>query len=211
VGVNDVSLLKVNPGDIIGIPAEKDAVWGFVLGRIIMTGVVTWIEVFSEFSTNFQIDEKEIEQRDFSSRARLFDPVYVALDFGKYFGKVKWPILGVTPSYTPEQSNFSDIEFEGDSYQELGIYYKELAEHTEVGGLRRNLEDRTIYSNPQLVRRINLYLSGYFEKGTPWNSRVIKSVIDKEGMDWWVAGINSCNDKADAVALEFKERGKRRP
>lgn len=205
-----MSLLKVNPGDVIAIPAEKDAVWGFVLGRVIISGVVNWIEVFSEFSSNFNIDENEIAGRDFSEPARLFCPVYAALDFGKYFGKVKWPIVFSTPSYDPEQSGFSDIEFEGESYEELGIFHKGRVEQVEKKGVRRNLEDRTIYSNPQLVWRINLYLSGYCKKGTPWNSRVVKSMIDEKGMDWWVGGIKSCNEKADAVATRFKERGARR-
>ncbi|MDW9231916.1 hypothetical protein C7S15_6044 [Burkholderia cepacia] len=34
---------------------------------------------------------------------------------------------------------------------------------------------------------------------------MVKSIIDKEGMDWWVSGINACNDKADAIARLFKE------
>lgn len=118
---------------------------------------------------------------------------------------MKWPILSSDPLYTPDQSNFSEIEFEGPSYDELGVYYKGGEKFTEKQGIRRNLGDMTIFSNPQLVRCIGLYLSGYIKKGTPWNSRLVKSIIDKEGMDWWVSGINSCNDKADAVALLFKE------
>lgn len=204
--VDEVSMLKTNPGDIIAVPAEKDGVWGFVLARVILSGVVNWIEVFDDFGANFDISREEIAKRDFSVRARLFGPIYAALDFGRYFGKVKWPVLDSDSSYSPELSNFSDIEFEGESYAELGIYRKGRVELQEDGGVRRNLEDRTIYSNPQLVRRVNLYLSGYFHKGAPWNSRVVKSVIDKQGMGWWVDGINACNDKADAVALKFKER-----
>ncbi len=208
-GVNGMALLKVNPGDVVAVPAEKKGEWGFVLARVIRSGVVTWIEVFEDFYTDFNIDEKAIAARNFSEEARLFKPVYAAFDFGKYFGKVKWPVLATDASYTPDQSNISSIEFEGDSYQESGIYYKNGVECVEPAGVRRGLENRTIYSNPQLVRRINLYLSGYFEKGVPWNSEVIRAVVEKEGMDWWVDGINACNDKADAVALKFKEVRKR--
>lgn len=199
-----MSLLKVVPGDIIAIPAEKNGEWGFVFSRVIINGVVTWIEVFEEFSSHFSINTLEIIKKDFSTQTRLFNPIYAALDFGRYFGKVKWPILVSDPLYTPVQSDFPNIEFEGEGYQEFGIYYKGMTKCVENTGIRRNLESRTIYSNPQLVWRINLFLSGYFEKGTPWNPRIIKSVIDKEGMDWWVNGINSCNNKADEIALKFK-------
>lgn len=201
-----MALLKVTAGDIVAIPSERGGKWGFVYSRVIFVGATKWIEVFDEFSVDFEVASENLRSGRFAKKTRLFNPILASFDFGKHFCAVKWPILSSDPLYTSDQSNFSEIEFEGPSYEELGIYYKGGEKFTEKQGVRRDLDDMTIFSNPQLVRRINLYLSGYIEKGTPWNSRLVKSIIDKEGMDWWVGGINACNDKADAVALLFKER-----
>ncbi|MCA8293734.1 hypothetical protein LGN19_08030 [Burkholderia sp. AU30198] len=199
-----MALLKVKPGDVVAIPSEMNGEWGFVLSRAIVVGVTNWIEVFDDFSVDFDITTEDVRSRISSEKSRLFNPILASFDFGKYFGLVKWPVLLADPDYAPSHSDFSEIEFEGASYEELGIYYKGDERFSEQSGVRRNLEDMTIYSNPQLVRRINLHLSGYVDKGVPWNSRLVKSIIDKEGMKWWVDGINACNDKADAVALRFK-------
>lgn len=199
-------LLKVCPGDIIGVPAEKGTRWGFVLARVIRNKPSVWVEVFDKFHHNFHITQEEIKKNNFSKDARLFQPIYAALDFGKYFGKVKWPILATDPIYQPDKSDMSSIEFEGDSYLETGVYSRGGVEHSEEGGLRRDLEDTTIYSNPQLVRRVNLYLSGYMKKGAPWNARQKQAIIEKEGIEWWVDGINACNAHADAVSLKFSKR-----
>ncbi|VWC77159.1 hypothetical protein BLA18110_02462 [Burkholderia lata] len=201
-----MALLKVVPGDVVAIPSEMNGEWGFVLSRVIFVGATKWIEVFDDFSVDFEGVSASVKSINFSRKSRLFNPILASFDFGKYFCAVKWPILSSDPLYTPDQSYFSEIEFEGTSYEELGIYYKGGEKFTEKHGVRRNLEDMTIFSNPQLVRRVNLYLSGYVKKGVPWNSRLVKSIVDKEGMDWWVGGINECNDKADAVALRFKEK-----
>ena len=200
-----MALLKVTAGDIVAIPCERNGEWGFVCSRVILVGATKWVEVFDEFSVDIEAAPGSAKSERFSEDYRLFNPILASFDFGKNFCAVKWPILSSDPLYTPDQSNFSEIEFEGPSYDELGIYYKGGEKFTEKQGIRRNLGDMTIFSNPQLVRCIGLYLSGYIKKGTPWNSRLVKSIIDKEGMDWWVSGINSCNDKADAVALLFKE------
>ncbi|WP_208449601.1 hypothetical protein [Burkholderia ambifaria] len=206
-----MALLTVTSGDIVAIPAERCGEWGFVYSRVILVGAAKWIEVFDEFSVDFERVSEDVRPEKFAKKSRLFNPIMASFDFGKNFCAVKWPVLSSDPLYTPDQSNFSEIEFEGPSYQELGIYYKGGEKFTEKAGVCRGLDDMTIFSNPQLVRRINLYLSGYIEKGVAWNSRLVKSIIEKEGMDWWVGGINACNDKADAVALAFKEwRAKRK-
>ncbi|EMD9437017.1 hypothetical protein LGN20_00975 [Burkholderia cepacia] len=200
-----MALLKVTAGDIVAIPCERNGEWGFVCSRVILVRATKWIEVFDEFSVDFEAAPGRAKQDGFPENSRLFNPILASFDFGKNFCTVKWPILSSDPLYTPELSSFSEIEFEGPSYEELGIYYKGGEKFAEKQGVRRNIEDMTIFSNPQLVRRIGLYLSGYIKKGTSWNSRLVKSIIDKEGMDWWVSGINACNDKADAIARLFKE------
>lgn len=200
-----MGLLKVKPGDIVAIPCEMSGEWGLVYSRVIFVGVTKWIEVFDEFNVDFDAVLEGAKSEKFGKKYRLFNPTMASFDFGRNFCSVKWPMLSSDPLYASNQSNFSEIEFEGPSYQELGIYYKGGEKFVEKQGVRRNLDDMTIFSNPQLVRRINLYLSGYIEKGAPWNSRLVKSIIEKEGMDWWVGGINACNDKADVVALAFNE------
>lgn len=206
-----MALLNVNPGDVLGVPARSGGAWGFVLARIIRSDPSPWLEVFGDFSRDFSITEEEVLNRDFSISNRLFNPVYVALDFNRHFGEVKWPILARNPGYSPGQSAAEEIEFEEVSYWKTGVYYRNGIRCQELPGHRRDLEDATIYSNPQLVWRINLYLSGYFAKGAAWNSRLKKSVIEKEGVDWWVGGINACNANMDTIALEFKKvrRGRR--
>ncbi|MBN3839776.1 hypothetical protein [Burkholderia sp. Ac-20349] len=201
-----MALLMVAPGDVVAIPAEMSGEWGFVLSRVIFVGATKWIEVFDDFSVDFKNASERAESIIFSEKKRLFNPIFASFDFRKYFCMVKWPILSSDPLYTPDQSGFSEIEFEGPSYEELGIYYKGGEEFAEKSGVRRNLDDMTIFSNPQLVRRVNLYLSGYVKKGEPWNSRLVKSIIDKKGREWWVSGIGECNDRADAVALRLKDQ-----
>lgn len=211
VEANDMALLKVTPGDVVAIPGEVNGEWGFVYSRVIFVGATKWIEVFDDFNVDFAAVLEGGRAEKFEKKSRLFNPIMASFDFGKNFCSVKWPILSSDPLYVSDKSGFSKIEFEGPSYQELGIYYKGGEKFTEKPGVRRDLDDMTIFSNPQLVRRINLYLSGYLEKGVAWNSRLVKSIIEKEGMDWWIGGINACNDKADAIALAFKEwRAKRK-
>ncbi|WP_155629167.1 hypothetical protein [Burkholderia cepacia] len=200
-----MALLKVKPGDVVAIPSEMNGEWGFVYSRVIFVGATKWIEVFDEFNVDFEVVLDGAKSEKLGKKSRLFNPIMASFDFGKDFCSVKWPVLSSDHLYASDQSNFSEIEFEGPSYQELGVYYKGGDKFIEKKGVRRNLDDMTIFSNPQLVRRINLYLSGYIKKGTAWNSRLVKSIIEKEGMDWWVGGINACNDKADAVTLVFNE------
>src|SRR5262245_10289790 len=111
-----MALLKVQPGDVIGVPAAKNGEWGFVMARVIRDDVVTLIEVFSDFYTNFAISEKEVLQKNFCINNRLFNPVNASFDFNRYFGKIKWPVLAKTPGFDPEQSKISEIEFEGTLY-----------------------------------------------------------------------------------------------
>jgi hypothetical protein len=204
-----MALLKVSPGDIVGVPAAKDGVWGFVLSRVIREDKVLWIEVFSSFLTNFSISETGVLAQDLSGDNRLFNPIYASFDFNRHFGKIKWPILARAPAYTPGQSKISQIEFEGISYFETGLYLKGGKEYREPPGVRRNLEDRTTYSNPQLVHRINLHLSGYVRKGEPWNARLERPLIEREGMYWWSEGEESCKIAADEVASRFLEARKK--
>ncbi|HIH2744418.1 hypothetical protein L3V59_25740 [Burkholderia aenigmatica] len=201
---NSMALLRVTPGDVVAIPSEMNGEWGFVLSRVIFVGATKWIEVFDDFIVDFKSLSEAAKSINSRKKNRLFNPVLASFDFGKYFCMIKWPILSSDPLYTSDKSGFSEIEFEGPSYEELGIYYKGGEKFTEELGVRRNLDDMTIFSNPQLVRRVNLYLSGCVKKGEPWNSRLVKSIIDKEGERWWVDGIKECGDKADAVALRLK-------
>lgn len=201
-----MALLKVNAGDVVAIPAVKGGQYGFVLSRVIVPINTRTIEVFSDFLTNFDITEEEVRSQDFSIDNRLFNPVYASFDFSKHFGKVKWPILLSDPTYDREQSKYSEIEFEDASeYQEFGRYYRGGDEYHEPPGVRRNLESKTIYSNPQLMHRVNLHLAGYLKKGEPLNPLRTRAAIEQNGMDWWVDGINACNDIADAIATKLKD------
>lgn len=79
-----MALLKVAEGDIVAIPAVKDAKWGFVLSRVVLDNrVITIIEVFSDFHTDFGITEAQVRVQDFSIENRLFSPVYASFDFNK--------------------------------------------------------------------------------------------------------------------------------
>lgn len=123
---------------------------------------------------------------------------------------MKWPVLLHDPNYDKEQSKCSEIEFEYSSeYQEFGRYAKGGKECTEPPGVRRNLQDKTIYSNPQLMHRISLHLNGYLKRGEPMNALRERAAIEQNGMDWWVDGVNACNDIADAIATKFKEAQKK--
>jgi hypothetical protein len=204
-----MALLKVVPGDIVAIPCKKNDNIGFVLSRVIRYDVVLWIEVFSDFFTDFSVGQTEVLEQDFSTSNRLFNPIYASFDFNKYFGKIKWPILAHSPNYNPEvDSKYSNIEFEDVSYEELGLYLKGGELVYEKNGIRRNLEDRTIYSNPQLVTRINLYMSGYLKKGTVWNYKLTRAITKAEGKDWWRDQIEYCTVLVDIVAQKFKDARK---
>lgn len=55
-----MTLLNFELGDVVGIPAEKEGVWGFVLSLAIRKEPSKWIEVFGNFYDNFCITEDEI-------------------------------------------------------------------------------------------------------------------------------------------------------
>ncbi|AZE59409.1 MULTISPECIES: Imm26 family immunity protein [Pseudomonas fluorescens group] len=199
-----MSILKVSEGDIICIPACKHKKWGFVLGRIVLNShYVTWLEVFSKYHSDFSISRDEILRQNFSKNNRLFNPVHVSLDFGKYFGKIKWPTIH-TNNYNQADSNIEDIEFASPDYKISGIFYKNNKELHEPADRRRPLEDCTIYSNPQLIHRINLHLSGIANKTIPWNAETIHNLIEQRSIKWWLDGIQYCADSVDAAAREFK-------
>jgi hypothetical protein len=206
-----MALLLVDAGDVIAIPAAKAGKLGFVLARVIIPIRTRTIEVFREFRTDFAISEEEVRAQDFSVASRLFNPVYASLDFGKPFGVVKWPILLKNPHYDKEMSNFSDIEFEdATEYEEFGRYYKGGEECYEPQGVRRDLESRTIYSNPQLVHRIKLHLAGYLNVGEPLNSDRTRKAIQENGEEWWITGISACRDLSDEVTKRLIEAQRRR-
>lgn len=209
-----MALLKVAAGDVVAIPATKAGELGFVLSRVIVPASTLTIEVFRDFHTTFAITESEIRACDFSASNRLFNPVYAAFDFGKHFGAVKWPILLKDSKFDKESSGYCDIEFEDASeYEELGRYYRGDEECHEPPGVRRNLESRTIYSNPQLVHRINLHLAGYLKVGEPLNPERTRRAIQANGKDWWVNGINVCNGLSDLIAKRLidSRRHKKEP
>ena len=204
-----MALLKVQPGDVVAVPARKDAEEGFVLCRVINEKNVLTIEIFAGFFTDFSITEDEVKAQDLSILNRLHSPVHASFDFTTYSGKIKWPILLSNPDYDPEESKYSEIEFQDCSeYAPRGLYFKSGEIRWEPDGVRRNLEDRTIWSNPQLIQRTNLYLSGILKHGEPFNVQKEQQLIQQYGMDWLVNETNACVDLADRVATKFKESKK---
>ena len=203
-----MAVLKVNQGDILAIPAQKNNGWGFVLSRVIYNDKATCIEVFEKFHDNFGMTPTECLAENFSAGKRLFNPVLVALDFGRHFGKIKWEILAKSPKYDPEQSGLSDIEFENASYPEVGSYTKGRKEFHEPPDVRRSLESRTIYSNTQLVCRINMYIQGIFKKNEPWNPLTLKPVFEQQNENWWSDELKACMEPMDAVALKINNAQK---
>lgn len=200
-----MAILSRAAGDIIAVPALKDGHWGFLMSRVIYADVVTCIEVFAPFKTNFVITANETLEQIPSIQERLFNPIYASFDFSKNFGKIKWPILAHDLNYDTRQSRASDIEFEGDCYNELGYFLRGRKEFTEPSGVRRVLENRTIYSNPQLVHRINLYFSGVLKKGEVCNAARVRALIEERGMSWWADGVEACRESVDAVAKKFAD------
>jgi hypothetical protein len=204
-----MALLKVIPGDIVAIPCKKGEEFGFVISRVIRDDVILWIEVFTNFFTDFQMTFEDILLQDFSIQNRLFNPIYASFDFNRFSGKIKWPILAHYPDYDPEMhSMMSCIEFQDTSYSEIGLYMKGGKPFYEPACTRRNLEDRTIFSNTQLIARICLYLSGYLKQGTIWNHVLVKRLLEKEGNDWWKNQIIYCASFVDIVAQKFKDARK---
>ena len=188
-----MALLKVQPGDVVAIPARKDAEEGFVLCRVINEKNVLTIEIFADFFTNFSMTGNEIKNKNFSILNRLHPPVHASFDFTKYSGKVKWPILLSNPDYDREESKYSEIEFQDCSeYATRGLYFKGGKIQWEPDGIRRNLEDRTIWSNPQLIQRTNLYLNGILKPGEPFNVQAEQRLIKQYGMDWLINETNAC-------------------
>lgn len=201
-----MALLKTVPGDIVAIPALKDGQQGFVLSRVIQETKMLTIEVFDGFYTNFAMTAKEIRALGLSIDKRMFPPVYAAFDFHRFYGKVKWPILCQDPEYDPEaQSRLSEIEFETERYAEVGEYMRNGVAHYEPEGVRRDLNDRTIYSNTQLMVGINLFLEGYFPKGTALNVKSEKRLLADRGLDWYRAELDANIVLSDTVATKLKE------
>lgn len=201
-----MALLKTVPGDIVAIPALKDGRQGFVLSRVIERTQVRTIEVFEGFYTNVAMTADEIRALELSVDKRLFAPVYAAFDFHRFYGKVKWPILCQDPEYNPEiQSHLSEIEFETERYAEVGEYMRDGQAHYEPKGVRRNLNDRTIYSNTQLMVRINLFMEGYFPRGTALNVMSARRFLADRGEDWYDAELDACITLADSVATQLKD------
>lgn len=205
-----MALLSVIPGDIVPIPCLKGGDMGFVLSRVIRKDVTKWIEVFAEFYQDVAMSEDEVLAQDFSISNRLFNPVYASFDFNKFFGKIKWPILAHYPDYDPElHSKHSEIEFRDTTYDELGMYLKGRKVYYDPPHIRRNLEDRTIYSNPQLIHRVNLYVSGCLKKGTIWNFLLERKLLKKKGIEWWEEQIDQGVIIADTVGQKFKDARKK--
>ena len=206
-----MALLKKSLGDIIGVPAMQGEELGFVLMRIIRTKhPVTWSEVFKGFYTNFSITAEEVLACDFSKENILFGPVHTSLDFNKYFGKTKWPILAHDTSAEVDQADNPDIEFASHDYFSSGIYYKAEKDYFNPPDQRREIEDNLIYSNPQLIRRINLHLSGYLKPGRKWSYIVGQELVrdqalrDSAGKAWPEADMDHCLLVAEEVAQKFK-------
>ena len=201
-----MALLKIQPGDVVAIPAMKDGEEGFVLSRVIDSYT---IEIFAGFFTDFSITEDEVKAQDLSILNRLHPPVHASFDFTKYSGKVKWPILLSDSDYDREKSKYSEIEFGGRAeYIDQGIYFKGGKMLWEPDGVRRNLENRTIWSNPQLIQRTNLYLNGILKPGEPFNVQAEQRLIKQYGMDWLINETNACVDLADRIGTKFKESKK---
>lgn len=201
-----MALLKTVPGDIVAIPALKDGQQGFVLSRVVERTQVRTIEVFEGFYTNFAMTAEEIRALELSVDKRLFAPVYAAFDFHRFYGKVKWPILCQDTEYDPEiQSHLSEIEFETERYAEVGEYMRNGQAHYEPDGVRRDLNNRTIYSNTQLMVEINLFLEGYFPRGTALNVTSERRYLADRGLDWYNAELDANIVLADTVATKLKE------
>jgi hypothetical protein len=206
-----MALLKVAVGDIVGVPAMRGETIGFVLMRIIRTKhPVDWSEVFKDFHTNFSMTAEEALACDFSKENMLFGPVYTSLDFNKFFGKTKWPVLAHDTSAETDQADNPEIEFASHDYYSSGIYYKAGKDYFNPPDQRREIEDNTIYSNPQLIQRINLHLSGYLKPGRKWSYIVEREIIrdkalrDSEGKAWPEEDIDNCLWIAEEGAQKFK-------
>lgn len=206
-----MGLLNADPGSIVAVPAKKDQQFGFVLARTITPTGNRIIEVFQGFYTNFAITNEQVKEQDFSINNRLFPPIHAGLNFTKYDSKVKWPILLTDPLYDKEQSKYSEIEFNQTdyAYDESGLYTKGGISCNEPFGVRRNLQCPQIFSNPQLIFRINRHLSGQMAVGEVSNVYTERKFLDLYGLKWWTDSLLECQTLADEVATLMKEAQKK--
>ncbi len=203
-----MALLKVVPGDVIPIPCQLGEDLGYVLSRVIGRSKVIVLEVFADFHTDFAQPDIVMGQQAMGVSNRLFSPVYVSFDFSKYFGKLKWPILGCSGNLAEWQQRLSEAEFEEAGYQVTGRYVKGGVRLKEETDERRSLEPGTIYSNPQLIHRINLHMAGRLGRFEALTSRRLAELMAEESAGWIDAELDRCLVIADEVAMRLRNASK---
>lgn len=200
-----MAILGATPGDVIPIPAQVRGESGFVLSRVLYRAAVTVVEVFDGFRTDFLSVAENLDAFGFRIEYRLFAPVFAAFHFHKYFGTVRWPVLGKVGTPTEWKQRFERAEFAEVDYQTSGRFERGNIRCKESGWDRRPLEGSTIYSNPQLIHRVNLHLSGRLARGEPLTPLRMASIMASEAPGWLEGEFESCRRLADEVGTRFKE------
>jgi len=201
--------LKVQPGDVIPIPCKLGQDLGFVISRVIGRSKVNVIEVFSDFHAETCDPYAVMEKQSMDPSERLFSPVYASFDFSKYFGKVKWPVLGSVGTHAEWERLLGEVEFAEAAYQESGRYVRGGVRLKETSDERRSLEPGTIYSNPQLIHRINLHLAGRLDRCEALTSKRLAELMAEEPSGWLEVELDKCLLIADEVAIKLRTYTKR--
>ena len=197
-----MALLKVDVGDLIAVPARMGVTHGFVMSRVLRDGVWVILEVFSDFRHEGCVECDWLINGTVSLGERMFAPVRVSLDFNKYLGKEKWPVLKLS-LMMPSNSDLpiSELEWEGppDQYDSIGLYHRGDEIRYEPDGVRRSLESGHLYANPQLLRRIDLHLRGIMSPMQALNYRVERELMQRFGADTCKQEILEWVERSDEI------------
>jgi hypothetical protein len=203
-----MAILKINAGDVFAIPAALNGAEGFVLARCIHDENVTLLEVFKSFCTDISAAVDRIDVTGLVPENWLIRPVKAGLDFNKYFGLVKWPILAENPAYEVSMSNFDEIEFADSAYHQNRRYWRRNTPYAEPPGVCRSLNDMTLWSPDQLISMINFRLAGLILDGEGLNPQTVRRLMDQYGGDsplnWIASHAKAGQELSDRVAGEFK-------
>jgi hypothetical protein len=193
-----MAILNANPGDAIPIPAETLGVQGYVLSRVLYRNPVTVVEVFGGFSEGLPWKDNRLHGGCLVSD-RMFAPVFASFDFNKHFGKVPWPILSMSGD-ADLQHLFNTAEFAEVGYAETGRYFRGAQRCQEPPDVRRPLEGTQIYSNPQLILRVNLHLNGVLAPMEPLTPARTRQLMAIQPDGWWEAELARCKSLSDQMA-----------
>lgn len=197
-----MALLKVAPGDLIAVPARNGALHGYVLARVLHDGEWVVLEIFSEFRDEGFVDFDWIMNGSGHLGERMFSPIRASLDFNKQLCKQKWPLLRLSLMMEPGVDlSISNLEWEGppDQYDAIGLYYRGGEIVYEPNGVRRSLESGHLYSNPQILRRIDLHLRGIMAPMQALNYRVERELMRRFGADKCTQEILEWVERSDEI------------